>query len=137
MFWQNLKKIKLWKEKPFRIISIIFCLLICFCIVRIALPCKEYSFEGGRYFNSGIPEQAIVYEDISLSPGVYRIELEYSTDTDMQSFCDAADGTVFSGGYFLTGNRFTRDLEKPDMISTFWKTQMGFGYRLFITEPEA
>lgn len=69
MFLQNLKKLMLWKNKPFCIVTIIFSMLACFCIVKIALPCREYAFQGSRDFNDGIPEQTIIYEDISLPPG--------------------------------------------------------------------
>ncbi|MCM1100948.1 MAG: hypothetical protein NC398_06140 [Acetatifactor muris] len=44
-----------------------------------------------------------MYEDIVLRPGVYRIELQYTTDTDTNALCNVTDGTVFTGGLLSNG----------------------------------
>lgn len=112
MFFLKLRELKLWKRRPFFIITIVFSILILFCIVRIALPEKEYFYQGNRQFNNGIPEQVTVYENISLPPGVYRVELEYSTDMDLQALCNTVDGTVLSGGILSNGEPLYKGLAR-------------------------
>lgn len=85
---------------------------ILFCLIKIALPCKEYHYTGNAIFDEAISDKAIIYEGISLPPGVYRIELEYTTDKDLQGMCNVMDGTVFSGGLLSSGEPFYSNLDK-------------------------
>lgn len=66
-------------------------------------------FEAG-----GTAQNAQVYEGISLRPGVYRICLEYETDTDLGAYCNVTDGTVFSGGLLSNAEHLYRNLNSTD-----------------------
>lgn len=110
MIMQKLRALKLLKKKSVRIISVVLTILILFCVVKIILPCREYRFSAGEIFVAGEPGQTVIYEGISLPPGVYRLELEYSVDADLQAVCSVADGTVFSGGLLTNGEPLYRGL---------------------------
>lgn len=94
-----MKRIKFWKKKSTRIILAISMILMLVCVIQILRPNREYLFEGDTVFQEGVPvEDYPVYEGIQLPPGVYRIELTYSSSTDMQHLCYVQDGMVFSEG---------------------------------------
>lgn len=112
MLVQNVREVKLWKKKPVCWFSVVMAMLLCLCIIRIVIPCREYHYNGSETFDSTISGQAVVYQDISLSPGIWRIELDYSVDTDLQFLCNVADGTVFSGGLLSGGEPLYSGLEK-------------------------
>lgn len=94
------------KRKSTRIILAISIFLILFCLVQMLRPNREYSFEGDTLFQEGVPvEDYPVYEGIRLPPGVYRIELAYSSSTDMQNLCYVQDSTVFPQGLLTHGEQ--------------------------------
>ena len=104
MYIQRIWNLKIWKKKPFCMAAVLFFLMILFCLIKIALPCQTYSYEGSMFFNPDSPVgDTAVYGGIRLKPGVYRIELEYDTDTDLAALCHVADGTVFYGGLRSNG----------------------------------
>lgn len=106
MLLGRIRELNLKKEKPICIISAIFLVLILFLAVQILLPCDEYEFEGKHSFETGSVAGVTVYENISLHPGVYLINLEYETDTDLKAYCTVVDGTVFTGGLLTNGDYF-------------------------------
>lgn len=112
-FMQNIRELKLWKKRPVYLITIFFSMLVLMLAIRILWPCREYEFEGNYRFMSEMPvENAVIYEGISLNPGVWRIELEYEADTDLAAVCNVADGTVFSGGLLSNGEPLYSALTK-------------------------
>lgn len=74
-----MKTVGFWKLKSTRIILLVAAVLSFVCAVRILWPNREYLYEGSTLFQEGIAvSDCTVFEEISLSPGVYRMELEYS-----------------------------------------------------------
>ena len=60
----------------------------------------EYPSEGVTV-NTGVYQDNMTIEHISLKPGLYRIQLHYDTDTNMKNFCIVEDDTV---GYRMLRN---------------------------------
>lgn len=115
MLLKRIRELKVWKEKPFIISSAVAIVLLLFFMVRIIIPCKEYRFEGGYSFETGVAvTNTVVYEGIMLSPGIYLIDLEYETDKDLGATCTVVDGTVFTGGLLTNYEPFYSALEKTD-----------------------
>ena len=110
---QKIWELKLWKEKPVCLFTALFFLYMVFCAVMAVRPCQEHLFEGSFSFGaeSG-PGVTTVYGGICLRPGVYRVELEYSTDTDVAGVCSASDGTVFAGGLLTNGEHMYVGLDR-------------------------
>ena len=131
MIIQNLRALKLLKNKSIRMISSVFIILMLFCIVKMIIPCREYRFNAVDIPAGEEPGQTVIYEGISLPPGVYRLELEYSVDSDLQVLCSVADGTVFSGGLLTNGEPLYQGLGSTEYH--FWLFEMGFRCRLQIT----
>ena len=102
----------LWKKKPLCLLLLFWIVLFVFCIIQIVTPCKQYHYDGSETFDGTSYEEKTVYEGISLPPGVYRIELAYKIDADLQGICNVADGTIFSGGILSNGEPLYRGLSK-------------------------
>lgn len=110
---RKIKELELWKKRPIVIFTVAFLLILFFIAVKIVIPCKEYRYEGSYSFESGIAtSDTVLYDGISLTPGVYRIELEYETDTDLAALCNVSDGTVFAGGLLSNGEHLYSGLKK-------------------------
>ena len=98
------------------IVAIIFTV---FCVVRISLPKQVYNYSGEMIFESdGGIQNAIVFDKIKLPMGVYKLKLEYQTDTNMQNLCMVEDGTVFFGGLLVNGETLYENLTSTDI--TLW-----------------
>lgn len=113
MFGQKIRELKLWKEKSIRLFTALFFLYMVFCTAMAVRPCREHLFEGSFSFGaeSG-PGETAIYGGIRLRPGVYRVELEYSTDTDVSGVCGVRDGTVFEGGLLTNGEHMYAGLDQ-------------------------
>ncbi len=110
-----MKTVGFWKLKSTRIILLVATVLSFVCAVRILWPNREYLYEGSTLFQEGIAvSDCTVFEEISLSPGVYRMELEYSCSTDMQSMCWVEDGNVFTNGLLTHGDQLYSGLSQTD-----------------------
>lgn len=84
-----------------------------YCVVQMLNPLKQYSYEGAAVFDeSREAAEYPVFQQISLSPGVYEIALEYTSDNSIDNLCTAADGTVFSGGLLTNGEHFYKGLHQ-------------------------
>ncbi len=104
MLLQKIEMNKLIKRKLFWILAAAFCLIFAFCIFKILQPGTSIRLEGEYTFTEGtIEENKVIYDSISLKPGVYYVELEYTTDTDLGAVCNMQDGTVFTGGLLTNG----------------------------------
>ena len=103
-----------------RIVGIVFVaaiILTIFCAVKIISPKQVYNYSGEAIFEGG-EQSSIVYDQIKLPVGVYRIKLEYQTDTTMQNLCTIEDGTVFNGGLLVNGETLHKNLTSTDI--TLW-----------------
>lgn len=95
-----------------RLLLLFWTVLFIFCIIQIVMPCREYHYDGNETFSGTSYEEKTVYENISLPPGVYRIELAYKIDADLQGMCNVIDGTVFQGGLLTNGEPLYSGLSK-------------------------
>lgn len=109
---QKIKELQIWKKRIFCVFMAVFMLLFLALNIKIAMPNKEYQYEGISFWNENSPlgEQS-VYEGIVLPVGSYRIELEYSADTDLIALCNVKDGTVFTGGLLCNGEHMYSSLD--------------------------
>lgn len=109
------KKIGLWKSKSARAVLLLAGILSMICVIRIMMPNQKYSYNGSTLFRQGeSTENYSVFEGISLPAGVYRVELEYSCNTEMKSVCSIQDATVFFDGLLTQGEHFHSGLSKTD-----------------------
>lgn len=96
-------ELQLWKKKPIIIWTCLGLVSMLYLTIRALMPNHVYQFEGSTSFEPGVAQQVVIYEGISLRPGVYQIILEYVSDTDLVAVCSLQDGTVFSGGLLTDG----------------------------------
>lgn len=86
---------------------VVFALLALVLVVGFILmlrPAREYRFEGQFSPTPGmVLRDEPIYQNISLRPGVYRVELSYETENPMGYLCTAKDDTVFVGGLLTNG----------------------------------
>ena len=74
------------------------------CIIRIAMPNREWNYTGSYTFAEGESyTEEPVFEHISLGTGVYRVELSYECTGDAIAVCNVKDGTVYQGGLLCNG----------------------------------
>ena len=94
-------------------------LLSLLCVIRIAMPNREWNYAGSYEFVTGepCPDQE-VYEHISLGAGVYRLELSYESAGDTNAMCSVKDGTVYYGGLLCNGEHMYAALDHTSY--DFW-----------------
>lgn len=101
-----MKKIDFWTRKSTGIILAVSVFLLALGALQILRPDREYIFQGNMSFQEGSPAEGYpVYEGIRLPLGVYRVELAYSCDTDMQNLCYVEDNTVSPKGLLTHGTQ--------------------------------
>ena len=123
MMIQKLKNIKMWKEKPLYISIAIFMTIVLALLIRLAMPNAEYEYEGYYLFeNDSYTNSTVVLEGIHLSPGIYRVELEYTTDTDLVGWCSVQDGTVFEGALLCNGEHLYSELQNTSFEMWLYET---------------
>lgn len=115
---QKIYQLQLWKKKPIVVCSILGLLILLGLAVRCAMPCREYFYEGSMTFQTGVQESRNVYSGIALNPGIYIVELQYSTDTDISGSCKVQDGTVMAGGLLANEEVFYSGLGRTGY--TIW-----------------
>lgn len=94
MLLQRLHEMKLYKKKYIWIYTVVVCLLLVGCMVMCLQSRETFSYEGMSDFAQGASAETVVYEGISLKPGVYRIGLHYQTDMDYVGMCNARMDTA-------------------------------------------
>ena len=94
-------------------------LLSLLCVIRIAMPNREWNYVGSYEFvkRAPCPDQE-VYEHISLGAGVYRLELSYESAGDTNAMCNVKDGTVYYGGLLCNGEHMYAALDHTSY--DFW-----------------
>ena len=94
-------------------------LLSLLCVIRIAMPNREWNYVGSYEFVKGAPcPDQEVYEHISLGAGVYRLELSYESAGDTNAMCNVKDGTVYYGGLLCNGEHMYAALDHTSY--DFW-----------------
>ena len=89
------------------------------CVIRIAIPNKEWIYSGSTAFMEGEAcTDRAVYEHIALGRGVYRVELSYESTGDANAICNVKDGTVYQGGLLCNGEHLYRALDHTSY--DFW-----------------
>jgi len=117
MLLQKIDELKMTKKRYFFITAAFFFCVAFYCLIRIVLPCRVYQYEGSYAFSPDTPwGDTVIYDGISLRPGVYRIELAYDADTDYVGLCNVADGTVFAGGLCSNGEHLYRGLDETGYV---------------------
>ncbi len=107
MYIKNSKRFAYWTT------CIVTALLCVFCIVNIIIPNQKYEYSGEYSFTPGVSvEEMTMYDGISLKPGVYYVELEYSADVFSAGYCTLYDGNVFTGGLLTNGEHLHANLDK-------------------------
>ena len=109
------------KKKPYIRYTIlgILAVLMVGCIIRIAMPNREWNYTGSCEFTEGEEStDRAVYEHIPLGRGVYRVELFYESGGDANAICNVKDSTVYTGGLLCNGEHIYRALEHTSY--DFW-----------------
>ena len=94
------------EKKPYIRYTIlgILAVLMAGCIIRIAMPDREWNYTGSYTFAEGKSyTEEPIFEHISLGTGVYRVELSYECTGDAIAVCNVKDGTVYKGGLLCNG----------------------------------
>lgn len=92
------------RKNRFIFVFAVLLFLLAGLAIRIALPNAVYRYEGSHVFTEGeASDGTVVYEGIVLSPGVYHVALDFTTDTDLAALCTVRDGTVIRGGLRTNG----------------------------------
>jgi hypothetical protein len=68
------------------------------CLMHMLQPKKVYTYDA-----SGLSAGDMSMKEISLPPGVYRVELLYHTESDGRIRTTLRDGSVFTGGLLTNG----------------------------------
>lgn len=122
---------ELLRQKKCLIVILIFGILSICCIIRIMLPNRIFEYDNSVIFETGTAAtKSVIYEGISLKPGVYRVQLEYQTDTDMVNSCSASDGTVYTGGLLTNGEGLCQGKGRTDF--TIWLFEATENLQLWI-----
>lgn len=109
------------KKRPYIRYTIlgILAVLAAVCVVRIAMPNREWNYPGSYAFTEGEPcTDRAVYEHIPLGMGVYRVELSYESTGEANAICNVKDSTVYTGGLLCNGEHMYRALEHTSY--DFW-----------------
>ncbi|MBE5865819.1 MAG: hypothetical protein E7292_06320 [Lachnospiraceae bacterium] len=94
---------KLWKKKYIWIYMAVVLLLLAGCLVLCLQSRESMSYQGMHTFEHGQATDVVVYENISLNPGVYRIGLQYDTDKDYAGLCNVLLKTDNPRALFTNG----------------------------------
>lgn len=91
-------------KRGYWVIFSVLALFALVCIVRALLPGESVYVPGELVIEENTEAaDRVIYEGISLKPGVWRVEVEYTTDTDYKANFSIQDGTVFAGGLKTNG----------------------------------
>lgn len=87
-FIHKIRALQIGKRKTFRRVLLAEILLILLGIVGLFGRNEVYEYPSeGVTVNTGVYQDNMTIEHISLKPGLYRIQLHYDTDTNMKNFC--------------------------------------------------
>lgn len=100
-------------EKGIWIVRGLLLLVAVWCLVHICMPKRSISYDGTVDVAGGMAD-VTVYEGISLKPGVWRVQVSYSTEADYATYIYLEDGTVFDGGLKSNGDHLYRERSQTD-----------------------
>ncbi len=110
-----MKKREVFKQRYIKIILFLAIILSLYCMVRMIMPKHHYYYSGEAGFDhTAAVEDVLVYDGIALPMGIYDVQLEYDSDTDMKNRCWITDGTVFTNGLLTNGEQFYKERGTTD-----------------------
>ena len=131
-FIHKIRALQIGKRKTFRRVLLAEILLILLGIVGLFGRNEVYEYPSeGVTVNTGVYQDNMTIEHISLKPGLYRIHLHYDTDTNMKNFCIVEDDTV---GYRMlrnSGEHLYQGLHETDY--PLWLLQKSDNIRVTVT----
>ena len=131
-FIQKIRALQIGKRKTFRRVLLVEILLMLLGIVGLFGRNEVYEYPSeGVTVNTGVYQDNMTIEHISLKPGLYRIQLHYDTDTNMKNFCIIEDDTV---GYRMlrnSGEHLYQGLHETDY--PLWLLQKSDNIRVTVT----
>ncbi|MDR0964452.1 MAG: hypothetical protein LBM60_07540 [Clostridium sp.] len=101
---------------PYGIAFTLLLMLSVICVIRMLLPNKVFSYDASDLSVDGS------MGGISLSPGVYRVELIYQTNEDQKILCTLSDGSVFSGGLLTNGESLYSGKGKTEFLAWLFES---------------
>lgn len=122
MLLHRIQEMKLWKKKYIWVYLAAVILGLMVCLVFCLQSRQSISCQGMYTFEPGQAADKILYEGISLKPGVYRIGLQYQTDKDYSGMCTAIMETDNSHALLTNGEHLYAGLGST-------------GYQLWLLEP--
>lgn len=105
-------------NKKIIIFTAVILIIVLFCCLKMVQKNREYHFDNilvSSLQQTGDEAGAmVVYENISLPVGVYRVALDYTTDRDMNYHVTMEDGGVFTGALQTNGESLYSGLSSTD-----------------------
>lgn len=110
----NLKKNKLWI-----ICNVLSVLFMLYFIIQIVLPNRIYTFDNSQILTyEGYQTQTPIFNNISLSPGMYKAHVLYQADQDNCGFCSLTDYNVHPKALLAGYDMIYAHKNETDI--TFW-----------------
>ncbi len=126
-----MKKSDILKQRYVKVILFLAIILSLYCVVRMIMPKQQYHYNGSiSYENGDAVEDILVFDKIPLPMGVYAVQLEYDTDTNMQNRCWITDGTVFTNGLLTNGEHLYKELSGTDFLMWLFEGTEGLQVRV-------
>lgn len=129
---QKIKALQIGKRKMFRRMLLIEGILILVGIVGLFGKNNVYEYPSDNVtMATGTYQQDMQIENLSLKPGVYRVQLHYDTDTNMKNFCNVEDDTLEYRMLRCSGEHFYQGLHETDF--QIWLLQKSDHLRISVT----
>lgn len=113
------RKVKLLKSpypKSILFISAAALILILFCAVQLLRPNQTFHWDADYSFTEGeSTTDTPIFEQLSLHPGIYRVQLSYTASEGASAVCTVTDGNVFCGGLLSDGTALSAN-EPPEVF---------------------
>lgn len=131
-FIQKIRALQIGKRKTFRRVLLVEMLLMLLGIIGLFGGNEVYEYPSeGVTVNTGVYQDNMTIEHISLKPGLYRIQLHYDTDTNMKNFCIIEDDTVRYRMLRNSGEHLYQGLHETDY--PLWLLQKSDNIRVTVT----
>lgn len=128
--YARIKALQMGKKKIFRILLIIECIALLMGIAGLfgkdavyeygaddmTINFGSYSEEhgGAHTENSGERDSMVDFRGIALPRGTYRVQVHYTVDTDMLTWCEVTDDTIGRKNLRTNGALFFSGLDHSD-----------------------
>lgn len=128
---QKIKALHIGKRKAFRRILLAEIILMVLGILGLFGKNAIYEYPTETVaVNTGNYQDNMEIDHISLTPGLYRIQLHYDTDTNMNNFCHIEDDTVGYRMLRTSGEHLYQGLHQTDF--PLWLLQKTDDMRIVI-----